>query len=340
MGETLVTSNPVLVEATRGGSVESVHRGAFIVMDAEGRTVIEGGDAHRPVFPRSAVKLIQALPLIESGAADAYGFDNKALALACGSHSSEPDHVSLAGAMLSAAGLNPAHLECGAHWPLFRRDDLIAFAREGGEPTPLHNNCSGKHAGLLCTCAYEGVEPNGYISPDHAAASTMRDALQEVTGYPHGPDNMGVDGCGLPNWAVPLRHLAHAYARLGMGHGLDPSRAKAASRLLAATMAEPWFVAGTKRFDTVLMEAAPHKVHVKTGAEGVYCASVPGEGIGIALKIDDGATRAAEIAVAALVGRFLADDAGERIAAMSRKTLRNWEGTEVGELRATEVLVS
>ena len=333
-----MTADPVLVEATRGGVVESVHRGAFVVADAAGRIVAQGGDVERPVFPRSAVKLVQALPLVESGAADALKLDNRLLAMACSSHSGEPAHVDAARTMLAAGGMEPHALECGTHWPFFKQPILIEFARTGAEPGPLHNNCSGKHSGLLCVCAHMGLEAGGYTSPDHAAMRMVRDVLQEVTEYPHGDGNMGVDGCGYPNWAVPLQNLATAYARLGTGEGLSRSRAAAARRLAAATMAEPWHVAGTDRFDTTAMQAADFKAHVKTGAEGVYCAMLPSEGLGIALKIADGATRASEIAIAALLGAHLEGEAGDTLSRMARRTLRNWAGDEVGELRATETL--
>ena len=331
-------NDPILVETVRGPLVETAHRGAFAIVDADGVTVALRGDVDRPIFPRSAVKLIQALPLVESGAADALGFGNRELAMACSSHSSEPRHVEAARAMLEAAGLGEGALECGAHWPLFTKPPLIELARAGGEPTGLHNNCSGKHAGFLCTCSHEGIEPDRYTSPDHAAMRRVRDTLEEVIGTPHADDRMATDGCNIPTWAAPLVALAGAFAKLGTGKGLGEHRAKAARRLMAATMAEPFYVAGTKRFDTRVMEAAPNVVHLKVGAEGVYCASVPGEGVGIALKIEGGATAAAECAIASILGQVLPDAHGETIAAMAHRTLRNWNGVEVGTIRPTAAL--
>lgn len=332
-----MTADPILVEVTRGNLVESTHRGAFVVSDDAGAVIAEGGDIDRPVFPRSAVKLIQALPLVESGAADAFGFGDRELAMACASHSGEPGHVVAAEAMLRAAGLGEDALECGAHWPFFKQDVLIEFARTARDPSQLHNNCSGKHAGFLCACAHAGHGPEGYVHPRHPMMEEVRGALEALTGVPHREETMGIDGCGAPNWAAPLRSLATAFARLGSGRGLERERFDASRRLMAASMSEPWHVAGTGRFDTRLMEAAPGLVHSKTGAEGVYCASVPGEGIGIALKIADGTTRASEIAIAAIVGRVLGDR-GRAVAALSQRTLRNWNGREVGELRPTEAL--
>ena len=331
-------NDPTLVEISRGDRVESAHHGAFMVVDADSATIARGGDVDRPIFPRSAVKLIQALPLVESGAADALGFGNRELAMACSSHSSEPRHVEAARHMLEAAGLDESALECGTHWPLFTKPPLVELARSGGEPTPLHNNCSGKHGGFLCTCAHEGIEARGYTSRDHPAMQRVRDTLQEVIGVPHGDDRMGIDGCNIPTWAVPLEALATAYARLGTGRGLGAVRAKAASRLMAATMAEPFYVAGTKRFDTRVMEAAPNAVHLKVGAEGVYCASVPGAGVGIALKIEGGSIPAAECAVAAILGQVLKDEHAETVGGMAHRTYRNWNGVEIGGIRPTEAL--
>ena len=333
-----MATDPVLVEATRGGLVESVHRGAFVVMDADGAVVAEAGDIDGPVFPRSAIKLLQAIPLVESGAADALGFGARELAMACSSHSSEPGHVELARAMLARVGLCEDALECGAHWPLFGRSTLIDLARSGEVPCQLHNNCSGKHAGLLCTLVHRGIEARGYVEPDHYAMQAVRGVLEDVLRIEHTSERMGIDGCGIPSWAVPLRSLASAYARVGAGVGMERERGVAARRLLDATMAEPWLVAGTDRFDTRAMKAAPGRLHVKTGAEGVYCASLPDRGLGLALKIADGATRASECAVAALAGRWLGGGEGDAVAALAHRTLRNWNGTEVGVIRPAGAL--
>ncbi|RVD09310.1 asparaginase, partial [Mesorhizobium sp. M2A.F.Ca.ET.029.05.1.1] len=288
-------SNPVLVEVTRGAVVESRHRGAVSVFDADGKAVWEIGDTDRPVFPRSAVKAIQALPLVESGAADAYGFGNRELALACASHSGEPAHVELARAMLARAGLDKTALECGAHWP--NHEATLALARAGDVPSALHNNCSGKHAGFLCTCVHSGIAHQGYVKEGHAQQEMVRDAMQSVTGAAHNTGNSAIDGCSIPTYAVPLKNFAQGFARMATGRGFSPERAKAAKRLLSACMAEPFLVAGTGKADVALMQAAPGRIFVKTGAEGVYCAALPELGLGIALKCDDGAGRGAEVMI-------------------------------------------
>ncbi len=331
--------NPVLVEVLRGVTVESRHRGAVAVVDGDGSTVLSIGDIGRPVFPRSAVKAIQALPLVESGAADAFGFGQRELALASASHSGEPQHAALAAAMLAKAGLDEHALECGAHWPT-RQDAALELARSGGIPSPLHNNCSGKHAGFLCTCRHVGLNHNGYVAAGHGAQQAVREAMEAVTGAVHEVSTCGTDGCSIPTYAVPLRNLAHGFARMATGAGLASVRAKAARRLIDACMAEPFLVAGTDRLDTRLMQAAGGRVMVKVGAEGVYCGAVPELGIGIALKCDDGATRAAEVMVCAILQRLFAgyDAFAAALGGMARPVLRNWNGIEVGALRPTAAL--
>ncbi|WP_404926909.1 asparaginase [Mesorhizobium sp. ORM16] len=332
-------TNPVLIEVLRGAIVESAHRGAVAVFDADGKPVLEIGDTSRPVFPRSAVKAIQALPLVESGAADAYGFGNRELALACASHSGEPAHVELARSMLARAGLDGSALECGAHWPS-SHDATIALARAGGSPNALHNNCSGKHSGFLCTCVHSGIEPHGYVRADHALQEMVRDAMQAVTGARHGADERATDGCSIPTYGVPLKSFALGFARMVTGTGLGPGRARAAKRLLSACMAEPFFVAGTGRADLALMQAAPGRIFAKGGAEGVHCAALPELGLGIALKCDDGAGRAAESMVAVIIARLLRADEvlAAKLLEMANAPIESRIGAKVGALRPTAAL--
>lgn len=332
-------ANPVLVEVTRGQMIESRHRGAIAVVDADGRDVFTVGDIMRPVFPRSAIKSIQALPLVESGAADAYGFGNAELALACASHSGEPEHARQAGLMLEKAGLDEQALECGAHWPT-RQEAALALARTTAMPSPLHNNCSGKHAGFLCTCRHLGIDHRGYVGIGHPAQEAVRDAMEAVTGAIHSVDVCGTDGCSIPTYAVPLRNLAQGFARMATGAGLQHERAKAARRIFAACMAEPFNVAGTDRLDTRVMQAASGRIMLKVGAEGVYCAAIPELGLGLAMKCDDGAVRAVEIMVTAVLARLLpaGDDLSAVLLDMANPVMKNWNGIEVSTSRPTAAL--
>ena len=326
--------DPVLVEVTRGGRVESAHRGAVAVLDADGGVAFAAGDIEAAVFPRSAVKALQALPLVESGAADRLGLTGAEIALACASHGGEPAHVATAEAMLRKAGRDVFTLECGVHWPSLQ-SAALALAAAGGTASALHNNCSGKHSGFICVACDAGEDPAGYVQPGHPTMRRITAALAEATGTVLDARNRGVDGCSIPTFAIPLRALALAFARFGTGHGWHPDRAAAAVRIRAAVMENPFMVGGTGRFDTEIMQAFGGRVFTKTGAEGVYCAALPDLGLGIAVKCDDGAGRAAELVTATLIERFLGQGVPEK---WRRPVLRNWNGIEVGALRAAGVL--
>ena len=327
-------TNPVAVEVTRGGRIESAHRGAGAVVDADGRVVLAFGDAELPVYPRSAVKALQALPLVESGAADRLGVSDKEIALSCASHSGSEDHVAAARAMLAKAGFDERVLECGVHWPL-GEDEARALARSGRTPTALHNNCSGKHAGFVCLACEMGVASNGYVAPDHAVQREVAAAIEAMTGARLSEDVRGVDGCAIPTYAVPLIALARGFARLATGQGLSPERCAAAARIRACVAAHPMTVAGRGRFDTEVMSLLGPGAFTKAGAEGVFCAALPGEGLGLAVKADDGAGRAAQVMIAALIRRFGGFDEGTtaRLARFVSPRLMNWNGAEVGRLR-------
>jgi L-asparaginase II len=331
-------SNPILVEVLRGTLVESRHSGAVAVVDAAGSRVFSVGDVERPVYPRSAVKAFQALPLVESGAADRHGLTPEMLALACASHSGEPGHVETAANMLKLAGLDVSALKCGAHWPI-NQPAAHELARGGGTATPLHNNCSGKHAGFLCTACATGADTLHYTEPSHPVQRLVRNTLEALTGAVIGPDVCAIDGCSVPTWAMPLKNLARGFARFGTGAGLTPDRANAVARLREACAAHPWHVGGTGRFDTEVMERFGARVFVKTGAEGVYCAALPEQGLGIAIKCDDGAGRAAEVAMAATLLRFAKSITDlVKIEPFARPVLRNWNGTPIGSIRPAEAL--
>src|SRR4051812_36044382 len=310
--------NPILVDVMRGSAIESSHTGAIAVVDADGSLVASLGDIERPIFPRSAVKVLQALPLVASGAAESLGLTDAELAIACASHGGEPIHEKTAAAMLAKVGLDAGALECGAHWPYEERASR-ALAAAGREPSALHNNCSGKHAGFLCmACALHGGRDalagfvRGYVRPEHPVMREVTAALQASTSYDLSQTPRGTDGCSIPTYAVPLRQLALAFARVGSGVGLSDAHARAARRLRKAVAAAPMLVAGTGRFDTRVMERLGERVFCKVGAEGVYCAALPERGLGVAIKIDDGNTaRAAEVVMAAAIEAFVELDDGE-----------------------------
>lgn len=326
-------SNPILIEVTRGALVESTHIGAVAIARTDGSLALALGDVERPIYPRSSIKSIQCLPLIESGAAERFGFTEAEIALACASHVGSERHASLAGEMLHKIGLCESALGCGAHSPL-GSSAAKALWRSGHEPSQLHNNCSGKHAGMLATARHLDEPITGYFQPDHPVQRRVHDIMAGLTGLPLGRDVMGIDGCSVPTWAMPLRTMAEMFARLVTGDGLPAHRAAAFSRIMSACWAEPELVAGVGRADSVVMKRLPGRVFMKTGAEGVYCGGFPELGVGFALKIDDGTTRASAGAVMALIERIIPDCPD----LMHRNVLKSWRGAEVGTIRTAPAL--
>ncbi len=340
-----MTLNPVLVNALRGGIVESMHRGAIAIVDADGAVHTATGDIERPIFPRSAVKVLQALPLVASGAAERFGLVDEELALACASHGGEPRHAETAARMLAKAGVDVQALECGTHWP-YHDGAIKALAASGQAPSALHNNCSGKHSGFVCVgclmAADRGADARGflrgYVQPDHPVMREVTASLESTTGYALAHTARGVDGCSIPTYAVPLRHLAHAFAKVATGVGLTAGQAAAARRLRSAVAAAPYMVAGSGRFDTRVMQALGERVFCKVGAEGVHCAALPELGLGVAIKMDDGNNaRAVEVVMAAVIRRLLPlqGEADTLLQQLADVPLRNWNGIEVGRLQAS-----
>ena len=327
-------ANPLVVEVTRGDMVESRHRAAVAVADADGKVVQAWGDVASPVYARSAIKPLQALPLIESGAADRYGLGAAEIALACASHSGEPRHVKTVVAWLERMALGVDDLECGSHLP-HHAPSAAALLAAGAAPTPAHNNCSGKHAGFLATARHLGEPTRGYIRFDHPVQQRVLSVLEQMTGLDLGRAPRGIDGCGIPVIGLPLGNMAMAMARLADPGRLPPARAAASRRVLAAMAAEPHLVAGTGRFCTAVIAATGGTVLVKTGAEGVYVAILPTLGLGVALKVDDGAGRAAEVAMGQVLVhlRLLSAEQAAALVATLTPPVVNRAGTETGRVR-------
>lgn len=328
-------TNPTLIEVTRGPLLESVHTGSLAIVSATSGVLLALGDTKRPVYPRSAIKALQALPLIQSGAADHYGYGHDQIALACASHTGTAKHARVAEDMLKTAKLSESDLGCGAHTPLGAKAAKELW-RSGAEPTQLHNNCSGKHAGMLATSRHLGLPIEGYWHADHPIQQRVLAILSEVSGLDLGPDVMGFDGCSLPNWAMPLESMAAMFAKLVTGTGIDANHTSAFHRLMQACWAQPEMVAGPGRADSVVMANLPGRVFMKTGAEGVYCGAFPEIGVGFALKIDDGATRASAGTAMTLVEHVFPEAKG----LMRRNIIKNWRGLEVGEIRTASALTS
>lgn len=333
--------NPALVDVTRGSLTESTHRGSVAIVDANGRLVCGIGDIEARVFPRSAIKALQALPLVESGAADALDLSDAELSLACASHNGEETHANAARVMLMKAGLTEDDLECGPQWPK-RMEDAAKLILADEVPCGLHNNCSGKHAGFLGLAKTMGVVTRGYVEPGHPVQREVRLAIEHMTGDTLTDDVCGIDGCSVPTYASPLRNFARAFAVFGSGEGLEPLRADAARQIYDACINEPYMVAGAGRFCTQVMDGFKGRVFVKTGAEGVFCAAIPELGFGIALKCDDGATRAAEVTMATVLEAVLDlnEDEAELLDKLVNPPVLTRRGTQAGHIRPREEFLS
>lgn len=315
------SANPILVEVTRGARVESIHRGAVAVVDSEGNAVFGEGAIDDEIYPRSAIKMLQAVPLVALGAADAFGLTDAELALACASHSGEPGQVARVEAWLARLGLSPANLVCGPEGAQHER------AR-------LSHNCSGKHTGFLTLALHLGVPVQGYAEIDHPVQRAVRAALADFTDRAEADLAHGRDNCGAPAFVVSLRALAKSLARFGSGRGVSPSHAAAAHRIAAAMLAHPELIAGTGRPCTELMRASSGRAIVKAGAEAVYAAALPEPGFGIAFKIDDGTARATRLTMAALLAAYGAVQASDpRVAAYLDAPVLGSDEKIVGRVR-------
>lgn len=314
------------VHVLRGGRIESRHRAAVAIHDGAD-TVAAWGEADAVIFPRSAVKMMQAVPLVERG----LEADPRRLALACASHQGAAVHTEGVAAWLADTGHGEADLRCGAHRP---NDAATADAlvRAGVAPDQRHNNCSGKHAGFLALSRAVGGGPD-YVDVDHPVQRTVRAAFEDVIGADAA--GWGIDGCSAPNFAAPLSAVARGAARFARATGGD-ARGRAMVALRAAMAAHPDLVAGEGRACTGLMRAAGHGAALKTGAEGVFVAILPAQGLGVALKVEDGAKRAAEALIAAILVRVGALDAAHPTArAHMTGPLRNWRGIETGAVEVS-----
>ena len=310
--------NPVLVELVRGGEVESRHRGAVAVVDVSGHVQEAIGDIGLAVYPRSAIKPLQALPLIESGAADAFDVSEEELALACASHTGEAMHTERIAAWLERIGCTPG--------------DLV-----GDPKSPLTDNCSGKHAGFVTLAKHLEAPVEGYHKLAHPVQQRMLGVLEQMTGAEPGIDvPCGTDGCSVPTWAWPLGNIAYAWAQFAVPDRLPTDRKFAAIRLGKAMIAHPELVDGPGKFNSTVLRDGKGKILLKRGAEGVYCAGLPEYGLGIAIKIDDGADRAAERVMAAMLNRIgVAADCGADIPV--DLDLPSRAGLKAGVLRAVGV---
>ncbi len=327
-----------LVEVTRGGRVESEHRGAVAVVNADGRLMAHIGDVELVSYLRSSAKPFQLLPLVESGAADRFGFTDVELAVIAGSHSGEPRHVAAVQSILNKIGLSEDALQCGIHVP-FNADAAKALRAAGREPSILHNNCSGKHSGMLAQAVDRSLSTHDYLDPQHPVQITIRQRLAELGGIPFDEVGVGVDGCSAPCFALPLRAAALAFARLA------EAREGGLWRVARAMLDHPEMVAGEGRLDTDLMRAVPGRLASKGGAEGYHGMGIvmkDGSVLGVAIKTADGDGKRGGHPVVIEVLRQLGvldDEALSKLRSYHTWPITNHRGLEVGEVRATFKLI-
>lgn len=330
---TVADYRTLTVSVRRGAVLESTHRVHAAVSDSAGRVIRSWGDPRRLTLLRSAAKPFQALPLVADGAADHFGLSDEEIALCCGSHNSEDAHLAAARTILAKAGVSETMLVCGPHPPLLRdRDPALAAA--GVSTSGIVNNCSGKHAGMLALAAFHGWPLVGYQLPDHPVQLRMRREVVRWTDV--SPENLdwGVDGCGVVSFAAPVEALARGAARFAAA----AARGEPPRRVVGAMTRHPFMVAGTSRLCTRLMEEEGGRVFAKVGAEGVYMSGDVEAGLGVALKVEDGAWRAAPPALLAVLNKagILSETAAQGLAEFADPVVTNTLGDRVGRMVVVE----
>jgi L-asparaginase II len=320
-----------LVQFTRGSIVESVHYGSVAVVDSGGRLVAWAGEPERVTTLRSAAKPFQAMAAIEAGAAARISMTSSEIAIVAGSHSGEPRHVQTVSSMLARAGLAVEDLQTGTH-PPFHEPTRAALERAGQAPTPLHHNCSGKHCGMLCACVSRNWDARTYFRPDHPLQRQSLRLLAEMADFPEREIAVGIDGCGVPSFALPLRAFARAFASLAAA---PPSHDEAGRLVREAMLSHPEMVAGERRFDTDLIQTAERRLVAKGGAEGCHGTTVLERQWGVAVKIEDGGPRAVAIVVVEAlrqIGALTAEHIGT-LGRHARPPVRNYRDEFVGMAR-------
>ena len=320
-----------VVEVVRGGVVEARHSVHVAVADSDSALVASLGDVEGLTFYRSAAKPLQALPLVEEGVVERFGLSDAELALCCASHEGEPEHIAGARSILRKAGLDESLLRCGRHLP-FSVEATRELLAHGGEAARIHNNCSGKHAGMLALATAMAWDPVDYHLPGHPVQLRMLDEISRWTELPTEQIRTGVDGCGIVCFAVPLRDMAASFARFAAAAARD----EASKRVVDAMTAHPFIVGGTGRACTDVMRQAAGQAFVKLGAEGVYAGGVTDRSLGFAIKIADGGRRAVEVALVRVLAELgvLSSDDVEALRQHAHPIVRNTRGEEVGEIRA------
>lgn len=335
---------PILARVVRGETLESVHRGHLLAVGGDGRALVSIGEPETVTYFRSASKPFQALPLVASGAADAFGFTEPEIALACASHSGEPMHVDIAARMLARIRSSESDLQCGIHLP-FSEQETERLLRANAAITQLHNNCSGKHAAMLAVGKHLNADIGGYLLPDHPVQQAILKSVSEFCEIPKDDIAIGIDGCCAPNFAMPLSAMARGFLNLVAPRDdfADDVIRGAAERVVRAMLEHPELIGGSERLDTMLMKAVPGRLISKVGADGVWlCGVLPCDayplGAAIALKIEDGDDKRARPVVAVEILRKLGILANLSLSELSPLPLKNRHGDVVGRIDASPKL--
>ncbi len=279
--------NPILVDVYRGGLLESFHRGVICVVNAQNQVVFSVGDVQQICYPRSAMKLFQVIPLIEHGGIQKFGFTLQEIAIMCGSHNAEKEHVTVVNAILNKIGLTPENLNCGAQYPSSKKD-ADALIKADVKPHHIHNNCSGKHAGMLATCVLMGWPTSDYLNPNHPLQLAIKQTCAMMYEYPLQKMLTALDGCSAPIYSVPVINQAIGYKNLVSNQHLPEVIQQACKIIVDAVSQYPFMVAGSKRYCTDMMQITAPKIIGKTGAEGIFCMTFTEQSFGVCIKIDDG----------------------------------------------------
>jgi L-asparaginase II len=310
-----------------------MHQVMAVIVNENGSVAQYWGNPNFLTYPRSAIKMLQALPLVESGAADKFNLEAKHIALACASHHGEKDHLQALSQWMEKAGVKESQLACGPHLPY---DDKSAheMIRRGQAPTAICNNCAGKHLGLISTCLHFGEDPAGYEKYEHNAQKRLRKFLTEAIKVDHSKTIHGVDGCGIPTYATSLHSLAVGMSSL-ISQKESATRKAAAIRILDAVKSHPFYVAGSDDFVTAVIQKSQGRSIIKSGAEGVVCGVLPEKRLAFAVKASDGAERAAQVVTASILLQLggLNEAEFRALSTYTMPEVKNWKGDVVGQMR-------
>ena len=330
-------SNPILVERYRDKVLESFHRGVICLVDRDNHIVFSVGDVEQVCYPRSALKLIQILPLLESGAVEKFGFTIEEIAIMCGSHNGETEHLRVVNSILSKIGMDKSALKCGAQYPTLN-EDRNKLIKADRSPEHIHNNCSGKHAGFLALCKFLGLDTESYMEPSHPIQKMIKTIAAEVHEYPEQKMVTAMDGCSAPIFSFPVYNQAIAYKNLTDPHKFSEKRQKAINTVVEAVTSYPFMVAGTDRYCTELMDICGKRTFGKTGADGIYSIGFIQEKMGCCIKIDDGLMGPQYAVAQSLMEKtgIFTEEQLKSLHHYADETLKNWNKFETGKAVVNE----